>query len=152
METAMRRMRGQQVPQASRHITYPHSSTRRLTLEVSGRCHELHEDTAPIRSGPLDRIVRRHSFGDVTDRSSHDRPVALLEHHNASPRSEKDDIDLFGLITAGVGILDRDMPGGEQSLKLLRAETANVAICYATPLGCRARIQSTTPGNALNTS
>jgi hypothetical protein len=30
-----------------------------LTLEVSGRCHERHEDTAPIRSGPLDRIVMR---------------------------------------------------------------------------------------------
>ena len=31
-----------------------------LTLEVSGRRHDANEDTVPIRSGPLDRIVRLH--------------------------------------------------------------------------------------------
>jgi hypothetical protein len=31
-----------------------------LTPEVSGRCHVVHEDTVPIRSGPLDRIVSTH--------------------------------------------------------------------------------------------
>jgi len=33
--------------------TYTKSALHSLTLEVSGRCHTVHEDTAPIRSGPL---------------------------------------------------------------------------------------------------
>ena len=39
-----------------------------LTLEVSGRRHELHEDTVPIRSGPLERIVRRAVLSSVRSR------------------------------------------------------------------------------------
>jgi len=46
------------------------ASTCWLTLEVSGRCHELHEDTAPIRSGPLERIVR--TVATCSSRATHE--------------------------------------------------------------------------------
>ena len=54
-----------------------------LTLEVSGRCHAVHEDTAPIRSGPLDRIVRALAEPTEAGAKSKESNQMMRRHRSA---------------------------------------------------------------------